>query len=221
MTEIGGQEAGDPAGHETEGMEQPTDNATRKQRTAVERWWDQYCGPKAADRGVRARLRRCRSTREAISVQAAATLGVRLGAIRDELTAEGERALDLARVLAHVTEDDARRPMQAAGWKVFPGERAESEFSSEERPRLSSVRFQRLLTVEEGEELVRAFIRLVRLLDGKVGVRQLAYDFRYWGHPEYGERIRRRWAFDYYAAASAAPDERRGSSVSSSSTSKE
>ncbi len=114
--------------------------------------------------------------------------------------------LDLTRVLAHVREDDrSMRPMQAAGWKEFPGERKESDVDVSKRPRLSQVRFRRLLTTSGGEDLVRAFIRLVALLDGKVNVEALGRDFRDWNHVSRGDAVRQRWAFDYYAASSANP----------------
>jgi len=109
-------------------------------------------------------------------------------------------ALDLARVLAHIREDDPRqRPMQAAGWKSFPGDRRESD-AGEGRPRLSEARFRRLLHSGRGEERVSAFARLIALLGGTVNVAELANDFWHWN-----DRTKRRWAFDYYAAGIATP----------------
>ena len=138
----------------------------------------------------------------------AVSLARRLGALSERTRSDSEAvriAIDLARVLAHVrTHDGARRLMQSAGWKQFPGDRPESD-AGEIRPELSEVRFRRLLTTADGEPLVSAFIRLVRHLDGKVNVRELAHDFRYWSHPESGLKIRQKWAFDYYAAGASAP----------------
>jgi CRISPR type I-E-associated protein CasB/Cse2 len=94
--------------------------------------------------------------------------------------------------------------MRAAGWKSFPGDKKESE-AGDDRPVLSEARFRRLLETGEGEEKLLAFVRLVTLLDGTVNVTQLASDFMSWNHPEYGERVRERWAFEYLAAGSAAP----------------
>jgi CRISPR system Cascade subunit CasB len=166
-------------------------------------WWTDHCHPVEGDPATRARLRRCRSTTDALSVPAAMSLARRLGLPRDVDQADDWRVvsgLALARVLAHVDEHDAsRRAMQAAGWKSFPGDRRESD-AGEDRPRLSEARFHRLLQAERGEELVTAFTRLVALLDGAVNVPVLAEDFLFWG-----DRTRHRWAFDYYAAAIAAP----------------
>jgi CRISPR type I-E-associated protein CasB/Cse2 len=114
-------------------------------------------------------------------------------------------ALDLTRVLAHVKEHDpAQHPMRAAGWRRFAGDRKESD-AGDDRPRLAEARFRRLLQTGDGEEKVAAFIRLVTFLDGKVKVDQLAQDFLQWNHPEFGDRVRERWAFNYYAAQDAAP----------------
>ncbi len=177
--------------------------------SAVRRWWRVYCGPEAYDRGTRARLKRCRSTREALYEKAAIALPRWTNAIlpgAKALTPEAIRMLDLTRVLVHVREDDrSLRPMQAAGWKEFPGDRKEADIEASKRPKLSQVRFRRLLTTDGGEDLVRAFIRLIALLDGKVNVEALGRDFRDWGHPSRGEAVRQRWAFDYYAASSANP----------------
>lgn len=166
-------------------------------------WWARYCGARDADPGVRARLRRCRTPVEALSVRPAIVLARQLG-VPQALPEREEwrliRALNLARVLAHVTNDDrSRTPMQAAGWRSFPGERKESDVP-DGRPILSELRFRRLIDVESGEEQVTAFVRLVRQLDGSVDVAGLAKAFLYWN-----DRTKKRWAFDYYAAGIAAP----------------
>lgn len=166
-------------------------------------WWKRYCDPLDGDPGTRARLRRCRSTVEALSIPAAVSLARQLGAPGDGAGDDDWRwavGLDLARVLAHVSEHDpGQRPMRAAGWKTFPDDRKESE-AGEDRPRLSEVRFRRLLDTARGEEQVVAFIRLIKLLGGTVNVAALAEDFWHWS-----DRTKRRWAFDYYAAGVAAP----------------
>lgn len=112
-------------------------------------------------------------------------------------------ALNLARVLAHIRRDDgSQRPMQAAGWKKFPRDKRDSDAAPGEGPRLSEVRFRRLLGVERGEEQVAAFVRLIALLDDSVNVSELATSFWYWG-----DQTKRQWAFDYYHASTATPAE--------------
>ncbi len=165
-------------------------------------WWKRYCHPTHGDPGIRARLRRCRSSTDTLSIAAAVGLARQLTWSRMPDAENDWRliaALNLARVLAHVTDPDVtRRPMRAAGWQSFPGDRRESD-AGDDRPRLSEARFRRLLQTERGEEQVTAFVRLVKLLDGRVNVSALADDFLHWN-----EQTKRRWAFEYYAAGLAA-----------------
>ncbi len=181
-----------------------TANPGRKRRgvRALD-WWKRYCHPVDGDPASRARLRRCRSATDAVGIPAAISLARSMGALSGTQTDDDYRvtsALDLARVLSNVTQHvETKRPMQAAGWKTFPGDRRESD-AGEDRPVLSELRFRRLLTAAHGEEQVSAFIRLIALLGGAVNVTELAEDFFYWN-----DRTKRRWAFDYYAAGVAAP----------------
>lgn len=168
-------------------------------------WWRYHCDPATADPGTRARLRRCDSPIDAATIPAAVTLVRRLGAFSAEHDGDDWRitaGLNLARVLAHVREHAPGAPMRAAGWKTFAGDRKESE-AGEDRPLLSEARFRRLLTTGPGEEQVAAFVRLVAILDGRADVAALAADFVDWEHPRRGDRVRKRWAEDYFAARAA------------------
>ncbi|HEU4629331.1 MAG TPA: type I-E CRISPR-associated protein Cse2/CasB [Gemmatimonadaceae bacterium] len=166
-------------------------------------WWRSHCDPATADPGTRARLRRCDSPIDAATIPAAVTLARRLGAFADGVDDRRvATALNLARVLAQVREHAPGAPMRAAGWKSFAGDRKESE-AGEDRPLLSEARFRRLLTTGPGEEQVVAFVRLVAILDGAVDVAALGADFLDWEHPWRGERVRKRWAEDYFAARTA------------------
>lgn len=180
--------------------------ADRGQR-ALE-WWRRLSDPLNGDPGTLARLRRSRSPLETLQVPDAIELARRVGAIDGEHQAPGwnvQAALGLARVLAHAREHDAtNHPMRAVGWKYFPGSRRESD-AGDDRPKLSEARFRRLLLTGDGEAKIAAFTRLIALLGGSVKVDDLARDFLSWNHPEYGDRIRERWAFLYYAAGTAAP----------------
>lgn len=168
-------------------------------------WWRRLV-ESAPDPGALAQLRRARSAVEALTVRTAASLARRVGgaskAAPDWRTLA---AVDLSRVLAHVTKHDPHQhPMRAAGWKRFAGDRKESD-AGEDRPVLAEARFKRLLQVGDGEEKITAFVRLIALLGGSVNVEQLARDFLRWNHPQIGNRVRERWAFEYYHAADAAP----------------
>ncbi len=173
-------------------------------------WWRRHCDPEEGDAATRALLRRARGVTDALLVPATLDLVRRLGYTPLGGSADEGRvaaAANLARVLAQVKEHDpGRRPMQAAGWQRFPGPAAGGGQGAEQ-PRLSEQRFRRLLQTAPGEELVLAFTRLIALLGGTVNIPALAEDFLDWDHPERGDRVRRRWAFDYYAAATAAPAE--------------
>jgi CRISPR type I-E-associated protein CasB/Cse2 len=109
------------------------------------------------------------------------------------------RVLDLARVLAHVSEDSDVHPMRAVGWPVFPGTRRENDV--ERGPRLGEARFRRLLQSDAGEDLVVQFIRLVALMGGCANVAALSDAFRWWDHPD--GRTKQQWAFQYFNAGSA------------------
>jgi CRISPR type I-E-associated protein CasB/Cse2 len=137
-------------------------------------------------------------------MQEAVALARRLDALRTDVRETDPRidvALGLARVLAHVREDSTLRPMRAAGWSRFPSESVRS--SGDDQPKLAEVRFRRLLEVRQGEELVTAFVRLIDLLGNTVNVSDLSYAFVRWDKDE----VRRKWAFDYYAASGAAPQQ--------------
>ena len=154
----------------------------------AQKWWYLLSNGKTGDRGVLARLRRCEKSADALTILQAIKLSRDLGC----------DALELAILLAHVKEDDAQRPMRAAGWKSFPGEKKETEAGAD-RPVLSELRFRRLLKTPRDERL-DAFKRLVRILGGKVNVAALTDDFLFWG-----DKVRERWAFDYFAAGIAQP----------------
>lgn len=186
------------------GATAPTDSRTPRaagsEAAPALAWWRHYCDPATADPGVRARLRRCDSAVDAAAIAAAVALARRCGAFADG--ADDRRitsTLNLARVLAHVREHAPGAPMRAAGWKTFAGDRRESE-AGEDRPLLSEARFRRLLTTGPDEEQVAAFARLIAILDGRIDVAVLAADFIDWNHPWKGERVRKRWAEDYFAA---------------------
>lgn len=169
-------------------------------------WWTKLAHPERGDRAALARLRRARTTLEALTVRPAVTLVRSVGgAAGSAPTWRTRAALDLVRLLAHVREHDpSQHPMRAAGWKRFAGDRRESE-AGDDRPRLSEARFRRFLQVRDGEERLDAFTRLVTFLDGRVKIDDLARDFMLWSDPRRGDQVRERWAFYYYAAHDAAP----------------
>jgi len=170
---------------------------TRREHPA--RGW--YADTVQQDAAARAQLRRCHSGVEAASLRVTMQLARRMGAHRSAEDRTFGIACELARVLAWVRADEGDRLIRTLGWTKFPGERPEDA----DRPRLSEVRFRRLLRVTEPGELADQLIRLIRLADGRCPVGPLAEDFEQWCTPSRSEAARQRWAFDYFNAAFAAP----------------
>jgi CRISPR system Cascade subunit CasB len=165
-------------------------------------WWKSVCDPQSGDPAARARLRRCRSTADVISIPAGVRLPRMLGVlprVGKDLDARFARGLDLARVLAHVSANSAAHPMRGVGWPAFPGSRREGD--TEKRPKMSEARFRRLLQSEPGEDLVSQFTRLVALLGGETDIAALSDGFRYWDDED--GRTKQRWSFEYFDAGSA------------------
>lgn len=157
-------------------------------------WWSDLTDRKRGDPGARARLRRSRSTSEALGESSALALLKRLQRVDQGVSIR--QAVDLARVLVHVKDHRSASALRAAGWKSFPYDSADGN-DANKRPLLSEVRFRRLMKAErDDDELVQSFIRLVRLLNGECNVGRLAEDFLSWG-PERKELL----AYEYYLSS--------------------
>jgi CRISPR type I-E-associated protein CasB/Cse2 len=178
-----------------ETLQSSTKDSVGRARASIYRsslsWWSDLTDKKRGDPGARARLRRSRSTGEALGESSALALLRRLQRI--DYGIPSRQAVDLARVLVHVKDHKSIPALRAAGWKSFPYDSADGNDASK-RPLLSEVRFRRLMKAErDDDELVQSFIRLVRLLNGECNVGRLAEDFLQWG-PERKELL----AFEYY-----------------------
>lgn len=152
------------------------------------RWWSERIANResGAARGLAARLRRA----DALGVLAepavqdlARDLG--LGA------AQAGVLVRLVQVLAEVRDNDGDTLARRLGGA---------------EPVMSHLRFQRLLRAE-GEEAATAIRRAVIMADRRCNVERLAADILVWDHPEWGEAARRRWIFDYFAAARPGADQ--------------
>ena len=134
----------------------------------------------AGDPAALARLRRAASPLEALMVDAAHDLALRLRRGERDWLAIGT----LAATLAHVKTHD-RRPVAA----IF------GEPLSVDSRRVSELRFRRLLQAEDGTERMAALRRAFALTGGRANVADLADSLLYWT-----ERTRTRWLFQYYGA---------------------
>jgi CRISPR system Cascade subunit CasB len=142
-----------------------------------------------ADRAALARLRR--ADLKAAMVDPATLALFRALHLRspDDLP----RVAVTAAVLATVREDDpATHPARRLG--IDPAD-------PNGRPRLSPLRFQRLMLATDDDERLTLFRRAVHLAEGRINVRGLAEALLSWT-----EDRRRRWIFHYYAAGAAAPE---------------
>lgn len=143
---------------------------------AVLNWWKET----RDDRGARAELRRCHTPTEVAFVPAY----YRLKAVVPRL--DDRKLAVAAGVLAHVDEP-------AMGARV--AEQFARPKDGGTMPRVSEVRFRRLLRVEDGdyEELYPMMIRLVRQLDRKANIPDL-----FWGLYSWNAPTKRHWAEAYY-----------------------
>jgi CRISPR type I-E-associated protein CasB/Cse2 len=188
-------------------MSDPAKEEERDEGVIAQEWWQEYCHPDNGDRAVRAKLRRCKDWRQAMMIPAAHILMRELHIKNDENNPKiapkrVEAALHLAIVLAHVKEDDTTSLMRSVGFKTLPPK----GITPDEPPKLAVMRFTRL-TRSDNKNLPLALIRLVRLMDNqKASITELTDAVLNWSHPWRGDHIRRKWAFDYYAASSANPD---------------
>ena len=132
-----------------------------------------------ARRAARARLRRAATPIEVMQEPEALRL------IR-RLPREPERVAILAGILAHVRESDDQRIARAIG---------RESFEEEDKVLMSEERFRRLLQTP-GSELMDPLRRLVRLTKGRANVRDLSSSVLYWG-----DRVKKRWIFDYYGVS--------------------
>jgi len=155
-------------------------------------WWRYLNDPKTGDRASLARLRRCETALDAASIPAGLRLARKLCAGAEDQNLD--KALELAILLAQVRGDAPQKPMRAVGWKTFP-----SGKDAGEPPVLSELRFRQLLQTTP-ENRLEKFKRLVRLMKGAANVAELAQDFWFWG-----DKVKKHWAFGYYAAANPQP----------------
>lgn len=150
-------------------------------REVLHEWWTGL----ENDKGDRAALRRCREPLEALFIPAYHRLYLELCNKLDKTDRPDRNKLpEVAALLAHV-----RSPVIE---KSFAAQMATPRQGGSE-PRLSELRFRRLLQYPTREELFPALRRVVRLLDGNVNPYSLANDLYWWG-----DRVKREWAYQYY-----------------------
>lgn len=93
-----------------------------------------------------------------------------------------DRFAAVAGLLAHVERNDERAPAEAMSRRR----------EGEDRPRVSPLRFQRLLEAPDLDALFVGIRRVLPLMDHSVDVLALADDVLHWG-----DAVKKRWAYAY------------------------
>ena len=166
-------------------------DSNRHQGAAVARdWWQRLTrrdGPHLGQR--RAALARIRRAATPIEVmQEPETLR-----LIERLPRNPDRVAQLAGVLAFVRESDERSVPRAIG---------RASLDDGDEALVSEGRFRRLLQTQDNE-LMDAMRRLVRMAKGKLNVHDLSSAILDWGDGYRGDRVKRRWIFDYYNVVSS------------------
>ncbi len=134
-------------------------------------------------RGDRAELRRAR---EAADVYANPSFHALLRRLGSNATADDRLARAVAVLAAVLARVDRH---QDGGF-------ARQAAAGEDGPKLSELRFRRLLQKQTAEELQADLGRALQVLDKSADVRDLARSILRWN-----DETRRRWAFDYFQHA--------------------
>jgi CRISPR system Cascade subunit CasB len=166
---------------------------------AARAWWGTLMPGEAkgqrGDRAAVARLRRAGSILDAAAEPAAGDLFRQL-----RFTHNGTnviRAALIAAVLAHVRTDDRSQSVARAIGTPRGGD--------DTTALVTPLRFKRLISAREAEDLLIAFRRAVAILDHTANVKDLARQLIAWTDDEQADRARTFFAFDYHGAGQYAP----------------
>ncbi|MCC5993019.1 MAG: type I-E CRISPR-associated protein Cse2/CasB [Rhodobacteraceae bacterium] len=156
---------------------------TQGRGATIAQWWRDNLAARDSGRAraLAARLRRADMT-EALAQAEVHALARRIGLGRHP--ADAARLARLVQVLAHLREDAGQSLAARLGGPD---------------PKLSNLRFQRLLRAE-GDDLTTALRRALPMVDRRCNVARLGQDMLNWDHPEWGDRVRAEWCFDYFGA---------------------
>ena len=154
-------------------------------------WWHRtFGGDYGPARTARARLRRCSTASETLTIDAVHDLNARLRV--KGRRPDADRLALIAIALAHVVE------VGDLGLAAEFGRRA-----GKDRPRaLSEQRFQALIRTERHAELIVPLRRAMAIVRrARIALVPMADDLYYWS-----ESTRTKWCFQYFGAADAAPE---------------
>ena len=162
-----------------------TESTNRRGTEAAFAWWQSLTRSDGSHIGQRraalARIRRAATPIEVMQEPEALRLIQRLPRNPD-------RVAVLAGVLAFVRETDERSVARTIG---------RSSLDDDDSALMSEGRFRRLLQTQD-DELMDAMRRLARMAKGKLNVQDLSSAILDWDDGYRGDRVKRRWIFDYY-----------------------
>ena len=159
---------------------------TTRARDVAYDWWNGLRDGSGRHRASLAHMRQAHTPLDIVQEPAALLLVTRLR----PFGCDDDRVAILAGVLALVREDQKALVPRALG---------RSSLDDERSARLSEGRFRRLMQAD-ADELLPQMRRLVQLAGGTANVRDLADGILYWG-----DRVRKKWTFEYYGVGSATP----------------
>jgi len=139
-------------------------------------WWKDLEHRKAD----RANLRRCHNLNEVIFTPSYHYLWHQLKG----LGFRNKTAIALlAGILAHVKENNTT--------STFAGQMAKPKEGS--KPTVSELRFRKVLTIDERNDLFIYLVRLIKLMNGSINICNLANSVYWWN-----DITKKNWAFEYY-----------------------
>ena len=137
------------------------------------------------NKGDRARLRRCRQPEDALFL------------------ASPHRFLRQARTAGIKVNDDWLMVMAvlAAQVEALTQEGIAQQMAQGEKPRVSELRFQRLLRQNEPAEVLNALRQGIKLLDNRINLNDLAESLALWGVDWGAKKTKLRWSTSYFQHA--------------------
>lgn len=151
------------------------------------------------DRQARAGLRRAEGLTGVVMLPVYHRLLHTFAAALDEQTGNGRHAhkdrnrLRLAAIAGLLAHTKKHEPLRRDYRHTIAAQMAQSKKNSL-GPRVSDLRFRRLVQESNVEAMYPMLRRTMALMDGTVDIHALAGDIWFWGEPK-----RRQWAYDYYA----------------------
>lgn len=145
-------------------------------------------------KGDRAELRRCKNLD---SVQKTSAFQSNYWKLRNKFTQNGkspgnEQMAIIIALLAYIDDDKSSYEDKDEVKPDFFG----YQISRGDKPKLSELRFRRLLKINDRDKLFRFFIQAIRLLDKKVNLLDLLRIVYFWGDP-----TKTKLAYKYYEKA--------------------